>query len=152
MAFPDLNIDLTELPVSTLYRLSPWFSNLESKPRCSKIKVPAEPQETKAQNPAGTDSRMSDNPNSIDSQPFNASGPPCTRKELVELSLGSMPPVQGDTEEERLEAAFERTVRAFIKVDEYFHRFDSPEQQAQELAKILSARPGMYQIADIIFP
>lgn len=96
-------------------------------------------------------------------QPFNAadhnkhalnlqqpedSRQPCTYKEFIDSALRSMPPVEGDTEEERLDAAFERTVRAFIKGEPYFHRFDSPEQQEQEMVEILSARGAIYQIAE----
>jgi len=81
-------------------------------------------------------------------QPSSESPRPFTRRELMQIILASMPPVEGNTEEERLEAASERAVRAWEKAEMYLSRFDSPERQAQGFAAILNARGDTYQIAD----
>jgi hypothetical protein len=93
---------------------------------------------------------MRDNPVPPGSQPenFHRGFQPPTREELFRYALQAMPPVEGQTEEERLDAAFERVCSAFIKAQTYSQRFDSPEQKAQEMAEILSSRGPVYQIAE----
>jgi hypothetical protein len=91
---------------------------------------------------------MTDNTLPTDSQQPEDFQRTYSLSEFVKLAIMSMPPVEGETEDERLDAAIDRIGRAFIKAETYLHRFDSPEQQAQEICEILSARGATYQIAE----